>query len=146
MFCLSRSRSLSFSRSSCAPLSALILLWIEHSLFHAVAAICCLNTPNSLQVFVDSFYSPELNSHLDTFHFALCVLCTLLFYMLLWTCSCFLVCYVVFMLSSGWALRLLGIMQVSTYRIADVLSLSLSLSLSSLILLPLLSRLLSSYG
>ena len=58
--------------------------WVENSLFHAVVAFYYIS--NSLQVFVDPFYSTKLNSHLDTFHFALCMRCTLLFYVVWWIC------------------------------------------------------------
>ena len=61
-----------------------------------IMQLYAVNTPNLLQVFVDSFCSPELNSHLDIFHFALCVLCTTILYCVMNLCV-FLGCYVVFM-------------------------------------------------
>ena len=81
-----------------------------------------IHIPNSLQVFVD-----ELNSHLDTFHF--CTLRALHVTILYVAMNLFF---------SRLALRRLGTIQVSTYRIENVLSLSLSLSLPfSRLLLPL---------
>ena len=70
----------------------------------------------------------RIHSHILAACFCVCSGRTSLYSLITW--CVFLVCYVVFMLtSSGWALRRLGTMQVSTFRIEDVLFLSLSHSL-----------------
>ena len=72
---------LSFSRSSCAPLSAFILLSIEYSaLFHAVA---CLNTHTHTHAHVYGMivYYLQIHMHIHIhihihIHYTICIFCT----------------------------------------------------------------------
>ena len=78
--------------------------------------------------FVDSFYSPGVIFACGYFPF--CALRVLHVTILYCVMNLFLFALLCMLTSSGWALRRLGTMQVSTYRIEGVLSLSLWLSLS----------------